>query len=118
MAKKQTDLKNEAIKNYSFLKEMYEESYFPNKLVDKGKSILVELCFEIEQKQPKSLDELYELTHAATDKFNDLQEEFYDNDSEIETVARDCIGTDFEFIAHSYGFEDADTEELIATRDW
>jgi hypothetical protein len=117
MAKKQEDLKNEAMKTYSFLKDMYSDSYFPKKLVDKGKYLLIDLCFKIEQKQPKNLEELYKLTHSTTNKFNDLQEEFDENDSEIETVARDCIGTDFEFIAKSYAFN-ADTEELIATRDW
>jgi len=117
MAKKQEDLNNESVRSYSFLKEMYEDSYFPSKLVDKGKAILLGLCFKIEQEQPKSLDELYELTHAATDKFNDLQEEFFEADSEIETAARDCIGQDFDFVAKAYGF-DADGEELIATREW
>ena len=118
MAEKDIDLSNETGRNHPFLKEMYDDSYFPNRLVDKGKDILVNLCFEIERKQPKNLQEFYELTHAATDKFNDLQEDFEENDSEIETVARECIGKDFEFIATSYGFEDADIEELIATRDW
>lgn len=118
MSKSQTDLKNEVTRNYSFLKDMYSDPYFPDKLVDKAKAILIDLCFEIEQKQPKGLDELYELSHVATEKFNDLQEEFYENDSEIETVARECIGADFEFIAFSYGYKDADVEELIATRDW
>ncbi|RTQ51759.1 hypothetical protein EJV47_07515 [Hymenobacter gummosus] len=117
MAKKQEELTNEAVRNYAFLKEMYEDSYFPNKLVDKGKAILVGLCFKIEQKQPKTLDELYKLTHAATDKFNDLQSDFYEADSEIETGARECIAVDFAFVAGAYGFE-ADIEELIATRDW
>lgn len=117
MAKKQEELTNETVKNYSFLKEMYEDSYFPNKLVNKGKAILVDLCFQIEQQHPKTLDELYELTHAATDKFNDLQEAFLEADSEIETAARDCIGEDFDFLAKAYGFE-ADGEELIATREW
>ncbi|EIG26584.1 DUF5713 family protein, partial [Neisseria sicca] len=41
-----------------------------------------------------------------------------ENDSEIETVARDTIATDMEYIAQSYGFEDADIEELVAPRDW
>lgn len=118
MAKKQSELNNEAAKKYSFLDVMYKDTYFPNKLVNKGKAILVNLCFQIEKKQPKTLDDLYKLTHSATDKFNNLQEEFDENDSEIETVARDCIGTDFEFIATTYGFEDVDIEELIATRDW
>tara|TARA_Y100000815_G_C13230552_1_gene457872 strand:- start:100 stop:468 length:369 start_codon:yes stop_codon:yes gene_type:complete len=114
---KQMDLKNEKLKNYSFLKEMYEDQYFPNNLVDKGKNILVNLCTIIERENPKTLQELYILTHRATDEFNDLQNEFYENESEIETVARESIALDFEFIAKSYGFN-ADTEELIATRDW
>ena len=118
MATEQTNLTNEKVKNYSFLNEMYQDTYFPNKCVDKSKEILIDLCFQIEEKKPKNLDELYKLTHSATDKFNDLQEDFDENGSEIETAARDCIGTDFEFIAHSYGFENADTEELIGTRDW
>ena len=57
-------------------------------------------------------------THAATERFNELAEEFEENDSEIETVARDTIATDMEYIAQSYGFEDADIEELVAPRDW
>lgn len=106
----------EAIK-YEFLKEMYEDGYFPDFLVDKGKKILMNLCFQIETIQPKSLDELYKLTHLSTDEFNDLQEEFGENESELETVARDCIAVDFENLAKIYGF-DADIEELTATRDW
>ena len=113
----QNDIKNEQLKVYSFLKDMYSDSYFPNFLVDKGKAILVELCIEIEQDNPTTLDELYKLTHAATNKFNDLEDEFGENDSEIETAAREAIAVDFEFIAKAFKF-DADIEELIATRDW
>ncbi len=113
----QQEIRNEKVRGYQFLNEMFEDSYFPKFLVEKGKVILVELCSQIENKEPKNVEELYELTHASTDQFNDLAEEFFENDSEIETAARDCIGTDFEFIANAYGF-DADIEELIATRDW
>nr|WP_206535849.1 DUF5713 family protein [Proteus sp. ZN5] len=66
----------------------------------------------------KVLAELYILTQETTDLFNELAEEFYEEDSEIETVARECIAEDFGVIADGYGFEDADIEELIATRDW
>ncbi|WP_428307642.1 DUF5713 family protein [Lacipirellula sp.] len=102
---------------YPFLAEMYEDDYFPNALVDKGKAILVRLCEQIEVDQPESLDDLYALTHAATDEFNDLAVEFEEEDSEIETGARDAIGGDFAAIARAYVY-DADIEELIATRDW
>ncbi len=113
----QKDIRNEKLKVYPFLEEMYQDSYFPDFLVDKGKAILIELCLKIESQQPKTLKELYELTHAATNRFNDLCEEFEENDSEIETAARDCIATDFVYIATAYDFE-ADIEELVATRDW
>jgi hypothetical protein len=106
----------EAIK-YEFLKDMYKDQYFPDFLVDKGKEILINLCIQIEKTQPKSLEELYKITHLATDEFNDLQEEFEENDSEIETLARDCIAVDFENVAKIYGF-DADIEALTAPRDW
>lgn len=113
----QNGLNNEKVKNYEFLEEMYKDDYFPNTLVNKGKQILIDLCAKIESEYPKSPEELYSLTQAATDQFNDLQEEFNKHDSEIETAARECIASDFEFIAKAYGFK-ADTEMLIATRDW
>ena len=103
---------------YRFLAEMYDDAYFPDTLVKKGEDILVELCQQIEQQKPAFLDELYALTHAATDRFNELQEEFDEQGSEIETVARECIAADFEAIAHAYGFENADTAHMITTRDW
>ncbi len=108
---------NEKLQSYRFLKEMYQDDYFPATLVDKGKQILIRLCEEIELKKIKDVNALYVLTHAATNEFNRLAEEFQENESEMETVARDCIGMDFGFIAEAYGF-DADAEELIATRDW
>lgn len=96
---------------------MYSDSYFPKVLVDKCKNILLELCDNIETQNPQNHKELYTLTQAATIKINNLQDEFYEYDSEIETGARECLGADFDFIAKAYGFN-ADIEELIATRDW
>ena len=113
----QNDIKNKQLKNYSFLKDMYRDNYFPDFLVDKGKAILIDLCVQIEKEKPKTLAELYTLTHAATNQFNDLQEEFGENDSEIETGAREAIAADFNFLAEAYGYH-ADSEELIGTREW
>jgi hypothetical protein len=110
-------LANEEAKKYQFLNDMYENGYFPNFLVDKGKTILINLCYKIEDVQPSNLEDLYELTNQSAGEFNELQEEFADNESEIETVARDCIAVDFEKIANIYGF-DADIKTLTASRDW
>ena len=114
---KQEDISNEDIQAHQFLDCMYSDSFFPEHMVDKCKNILLNLCLEIEKQKPKSLEKLYGLTHASTEKINLLQDEFFENNSEIETVARECLGRDFLFIAKSYGF-DADAEELITNREW
>jgi hypothetical protein len=113
----QADLMNQKIRDHKFLDCMYQDPYFPPFLVDKCKNILLVLCGEIESKKPANLDGLYELTHAATRRLNDLQHEFFANNSEIETGARECLGADFAFISETYGFN-PDVEQLIAPRDW
>lgn len=110
-------IQNPHILSYSFLIGMQEDSYFPAAQVEKGKAILLKLCETIEANKPRSLEQLYALTHSATEEFNHLGEELEENGSELETAARENIGADFEFIAKAYGFE-ADIEELIATREW
>lgn len=109
---------NEKILNHKFLEDMIEDDYYPQQLVIKGQELLKQLCERIENEKPNNLKSLYVLTYEFTEKFNDLAFEFEDNDSEIETVARDAIAVDFEFIAFSYGFEEADIEELVSPRNW
>ena len=77
--------------NYNLLDEMYQDNYYPAFLVDKVK------------------DELQ--------KVIDLLEEFDENDSEIETVARDCIGVTVAYILEWFNIP-IDTEEAIRERDW
>ena len=48
---------------------------------------------------------------------NDLQEEFDENDSEIETVARECIAATVAYILEWFNIP-IDTEEAIRERDW
>lgn len=109
---------NQQVAEHTFLKPLYADSYFPDHVLDKGVAILQRLCERIEAEKPADLAALYTLTWAATEEFNLLEAEFEAAGSEIETVARDEIGEDFWFIALAYGFSDADSEELIATRDW
>ncbi|MFJ7074218.1 DUF5713 family protein [Streptomyces sp. NPDC098781] len=109
---------NQQVTAHSFLRMLYKDDYYPDHVVDRGKEILLRLCARIEAEQPADLAALYTLTQAATDEFNALQEEFWAAGSELETVAREEIGEEFWFVAQAYGFEDADVEELIATRDW
>lgn len=111
-------ISDEQVTGHPFLRSLYRDDYYPDQVVDRGREILLRLCERIEAERPADLAALYVLTHAATDEFNDLQDEFEAAGSEIETVAREEIAEEFWFVAHAYGFTDADVEELIATRDW
>jgi len=110
-------LTNEKIKEYQFLTDMYKDGYFPNFLVDKCKDVLLELCYQIESKKPATDAELLVLSHSATERINDLEEEFHENESELETGAREALGENFDYIVKAYGFN-IDIESVIATRDW
>lgn len=112
-----TTIKNKQVQQYSFLAEMYQDDYFPNNLVDKGKELFLQLCVSIEAQQPSTLKEFYALTQATTEQFNQLEVEFGEQDSELETVARENIALDMMMISLFYGYE-ADAEEMIANRDW
>jgi hypothetical protein len=111
-------VQNSQVAVREFLKGMYKDGYFPDHVVDKGVAVLLALCERIEAENPAALEALYVLTNAATEEFNALQADFEAAGSEIETVARDEIVTDFGFIAVAYGFADADVEALVASRDW
>ena len=113
----QTELQNETLRQHAFLEPMYADPFFPDVLVDKGKALLIALCSEIEAKRPKTDAEVRALTHATTEAFNDLQEDFEAQDSAIETVARETICADFGLIVQSYGF-DIDVEDVVGPRDW
>ena len=109
---------NERVGQRAFLRGLYADGYFPDQVVDQGRDVLLRLCERIEAERPVDLAALYVLTQAATEEFNTLEGEFEAAGSEIETVAREEIAEDFFFVASTYGFEDADVEALIATRDW
>ena len=72
-------------------------------LSDQLKQTLLDLCQQIEAQKPQNLDALYIFTHVATEHINILQDAFDEAESEIETVARESIGSDIYFIAQSYG---------------
>ena len=108
---------NAKLQDYAFLQEMYEDQYFPDFLVDKCKSILVHLCEAIEKQKPADTESLLVLTHAATEEINELEDEFMQNESELETGAREALGENFDVIVKAYGF-DVDVEDVIEPRNW
>ena len=111
-------IQNQEIQNHAFLQEMYADSKYPRHLVDKAKAIMMDLCHKLETRQPKLLSELYDLTHRATDSLNDLQDEFKAKRSKYDAVAGKNLNDDIAFIVSTYGYFEADEEELTGPREW
>lgn len=101
---------------YKLLEDMYQDGYFPDFLVDKVKALVQEVIVCLENGE-RDLEKIQKKFDVMTEAINDLQEEFEENDSELETAARDSIG---EMVAYILNWFDIniDVEEAIRMRDW
>ena len=102
--------------DFAFLPEMYGDEYFPAKQVDKVKAAIQKVVAYLE-KGDFTTDKVQEKLDSMTSKINDLQEEFEEQDSEIETGARESIADTVErMLAHfKVGI---DIEEALREREW
>ena len=102
--------------NYKLLDEMYRDEYYPDFLVDKVKDELQKVIDLLEGGETDT-EVIQETLDEAVCGINDLQEAFGEHDSEIETVARECIAADVAYILEWFHIP-IDTEEAIRERDW
>ena len=102
--------------NYKLLDEMYQDDYYPTFLVDKVKDELQKVIDLLESGET-DIEVIQNTLDEAVCGINGLQVEFFENDSEIETVARDCIGVTVDYILKWFGIP-IDMEEAIRERDW
>lgn len=102
--------------NYELLADMYQDGYFPNFLVDKVKDLLQNVIAYLETGE-QDIEKIQKQFDEMTLAINDLQEEFEENDSELETGARDSIGETVEYILKWFQI-DLDVEDAIQERDW
>lgn len=102
--------------DFDFLPEMYEDDYFPNSEVDKVKAAIQKVVTYLEKGEtdPKKVQKKLD---AMTLTINELQNDFVDHGSELETGAANAIAeTVARMLAH---FQvDIDIEEAIRERDW
>lgn len=101
---------------YKLLNDMYEDGYFPDFLVDKVKELVQNVIVFLETGE-KDLETIQNKFDEMTLAINDLQEEFEENDSELETGARESIGEAVEYILKWFDI-DLDVEDAIGEREW
>ncbi len=102
--------------DYTLLEDMYNDGYFPDFLVDKVKALVQDVIGFLETGE-RDLTKIQERFDAMTLAINDLEEEFEENGSEIETAARDSIGETVDHILKWFDI-DIDVEDAIAEREW
>ena len=102
--------------NYKLLDEMYNDDYYPTFFLFIVKDELQKVIDLLESGET-DIEVVQEKLDEAVCGINDLQEEFDENDSEIETVARDCIGVTVAYILEWFDIP-IDIEEAIRERDW
>lgn len=95
---------------------MYKDEYFPDFLVDKVK-VEIEKVINILEEGETDTEIIQEKLDEIICAINELQYEFDENNSEIETVARDCIGETVGYILEWFNIP-IDIEEAIRERDW
>lgn len=113
----QSSINNSVLKNHPFLDCMYSDPYFPTSLVDVCQMILIQLCKHMDRYKNPKREHFMMHAHHAVEEINALQNDFYAQDSEIETVARECLARDFELIAKQYD-QVIPVEEIISNREW
>ena len=99
-----------------YLADMYNDDYFPNFLVNKVKAYIVDVVQYLESGE-RNIDDIQEKFDVMTEHINCLHEEFEENDSEIETGARESIGETVRHILKHFNIA-IDVEEAIRNRDW
>jgi type I site-specific restriction endonuclease len=102
--------------DYELLDSMYRDGYFPDFLVDKVKELMENVIGFLETGERDS-EEIQSKFDEMTLAINDLQEEFEENESELETVARESIAETVEYILEWFNI-DIDVEDAIGERDW
>ena len=102
--------------NYPLLAAMYGDGYFTDFLVDKVKNLVQNVIGFLETGE-RDLEKIQDKFDEMTLAINDLEEEFEENESELETVARDSIGETVAYILEWFDIE-LKAEDAIRERDW
>ena len=102
---------------YVLLQNMFEDTYYPQFLVEKIKWQFIHLIEFLESADGKELPLIQDKLDEFTMFINNLQQEFWDQDSEIETVASESIANTLEYILNWFK-RDVCIEDALREREW
>ena len=102
---------------YVLLQNMFEDTYYPQFLVEKIKWQFIHLIEFLEGTDVKEVSLIQDKLDEFTMFINNLQQEFWDQDSEIETVASESITNTLEYILNWFKV-DVGIEDALREREW
>lgn len=102
---------------YVLLQNMYEDTYYPQYLVDKIKWQFIHLIEFFEAADIADVELLQDRLDEFTMSINSMQQEFWDQDSEIETVASESITATMEYILQWFKIG-IPLEDALREREW
>ena len=102
---------------YVLLQNMFEDTYYPQFLVEKIKWQFIHVIEFLEGTDVKELSLIQDKLDEFTIFINNLQQEFWDQDSEIETVASESIANTLEYILNWFKV-DVGIEDALREREW
>ena len=102
--------------DFEFLPDMYADSYFPTSEVDKVKAAIQKVVVFLE-KGSASTKKIQKKLDDMTLTINELQNDFVDHDSELETGARESIAETVERVLAHFNVA-IDIEDALGERDW
>ncbi|MBF0714096.1 hypothetical protein HZY83_05340 [Gemella sp. GH3] len=102
--------------NYILVSDMVEDEYYPNFLVEKVQDIIKKVITVLESGET-NIEVIQEYLDEMTIEINDIQEQFEENNSEIESIARDSIAVTIEYILEWFNIN-IDLETALQERDW
>jgi hypothetical protein len=94
---------------------MFEDPHYTKYLFDKLKFIILSMVAYLAEEE-HSEEEVQEKFDQMTIEINSLQEEFYENDSELDSVARECIAADIRHIIEHFDL-DMTVEDALREHD-
>ena len=102
---------------YVLLQNMFEDTYYPQFLVEKIKWQFIHLIEFLEGTDGQELSLIQDKLDEFTMSINNMQQEFWDQDSEIETVASESIANTLEYILNWFKI-DVGIEDALREREW
>lgn len=102
---------------YVLLQNMFEDTYYPQFLVEKIKWQFIHLIEFLESTDVRELSVIQDKLDEFTMSINSMQQEFWDQDSEIETVASESIANTLEYILDWFKI-DVGIEDALREREW